>query len=235
MTRPLLLTRPRAQSEAFARDVERLLPGRFAPVLLSPLMEIAFTGSDVELGGIQALLFTSANGVEAFAAACDDRSLPAICVGEMTAASARAAGFAARSAAGDVAALAALAASLWRPDGGPFLHVRGRHAAGDLVGALADRGIAARAVELYEQRACSLDDAARALIAAGAPVVVPLFSPRSARIFAGETAGLDLSALTVVGLSPAAVAPVAAGRRVVAASPGREGMLAALAGLRDGR
>ena len=231
MTRPLLLTRPRAQSEAFAAEAEARLPGRFGPVLVAPLLEIVFVPAALDLAGVEALLFSSANGVEAFAAASPERSLPAFCVGEMTAAAARAHGFAARSADGDVTALAALAAEAWRPGQGPFLHVRGRHAAGDLVGALAARGIPVRAAEISDQVPQPLSPEARVLIATGAATVVPLFSPRTARVFARETAGLDLSAVTVVGLSAAVVAPVEAGRRIVTRSPGRDGMLAALAGL----
>lgn len=229
MTRPLLLTRPRAQSEAFAADVRSALPGRFAPIVISPLLEIVPSASaDVDLAGIGALLFTSANGVDAFAASVPDRSLPALCVGEMTAAAARAHGFRALSADGDVMALAALAAREWHPGLGALLHVRGRHAAGELVGTLIAGGIPARAVELYEQVPRRLSSQAREMIRRGAPAIVPVFSPRTARLFSRETSGLDLSALTVVGLSDAAVAPVSAGRRVVARSPGREGMLEAL-------
>lgn len=231
MTLPLVLTRPAAQSEAFAAELDRRLPGRFAPMLVAPLLEIAPLGGPVDLAGVSGLLFSSANGVEAFAAASPERALPALCVGEMTAAAARAHGFAARSADGDVTALAALAARAWQPGQGPLLHVRGRHAAGDLIGALAARGIPARAAELYDQRPRPLAPAVRAVIAGGAAVVVPLFSPRTARVFARETAELDLSAVTVVGLSAAVVAPVVAGRRLVTRSPGREGMIEALARL----
>lgn len=231
MSRALVLTRPAAQSAAFAAVLEQAMPGRFSPVLLAPLLEIERVASAVDLSGVAGLAFTSANGVEAFAAASPNRDLPALCVGAMTAAAARAAGFEARSAEGDVAALAALAAAWWRPGSGALLHVRGRHAAGDLVGALAARGIPARAAELYDQTRRPLTAEARSLIAAGGEVVVPLFSPRTARVLAAELAGLDLARLIAVGLSEAAVAPVPAGRRIVAPRPGRAGMLAALADL----
>ena len=234
MMLPLLLTRAAAQSAAFAAVLAQRLPGRFAPIVVAPLLEIAPLGVPVELDGVSGLLFSSANGVEAFAAASAERSLPALCVGEMTAAAARARGFAARSADGDVHALAALAAEAWQPGQGPLLHVRGRHAAGDLVGALAARGIPVQAAELYDQVPQPLSPDARALIAAGAAAVVPLFSPRTARVFARETADLDLSAVTVVGLSAAVVAPVEAGRRIVTRSPGRDGMIEALAGVATG-
>lgn len=227
MTRPLILTRPRAQSEAFAAEAARRLPGRFTPIV-APLLEIAFTPRPLDLDGVGFLLFTSANGVEAFAAASPDRSRPALCVGEMTAAAARALGFEARSAAGDVTALAALAASFWKKGDGTMLHVRGRHAAGDLAGALAARGIPVISAELYKQVSRPLADAAHDIIARGEAAVIPLFSPRTARLFAAATADLDLSGVTIVALSEAAAAPLAGARRLVARTPGREGMLEAL-------
>ena len=89
--RTLLLTRPRAQSEAFAAVLAAELPGRFRPVV-SPILEIVPLPAPLDLDGLQGLIFTSANGVEQFAARSPDRSLPAWCVGEMTAAAARRAG-----------------------------------------------------------------------------------------------------------------------------------------------
>ena len=104
------------------------LPGRFRPVV-SPVLEIVPLPAPLDLDGLQGLIFTSANGVEQFAARSPDRSLPAWCVGAMTAAAARRAGFAARSADGDVGDLAALVVAGHRPGAGDFLHLRGAHAA----------------------------------------------------------------------------------------------------------
>jgi uroporphyrinogen-III synthase len=156
-------------------------------------------------------------------------------VGEITAETARRAGFAARSADGDVAALADLVAEGHRP-GGAVLHLRGRHAAGDLVAELAARGIPARAAEIYDQRPCPLAPEARDLLARGDRAVLPVFSPRTARLFAAEAAdaGWDLGAATAVSLGAAADAALAAagvGTRRVAERPTREAMLAALAAL----
>lgn len=233
--RSLLLTRPRAQSEAFAAVLAAELPGRFR-TLVAPLIEIVpVAEAPLDLSGLQGLLFTSSNGVEAFAARTADRSLPALCVGDMTAAAARAAGFAdAASADGDVAAIAALAAAAYRPGAGAFLHVRGRHAAGDLTGRLAAAGIPARAAELYDQRTVDLAPAAASALAAGAVEVVALFSPRSARIFAAQAraAGWPLGGVAFAALSPAVAAALDGlpGRRHVAAAPTRAGMLETLAG-----
>jgi uroporphyrinogen-III synthase len=233
--RTLLLTRPAAQAEAFAAIVEAELPGRFRPVV-SPILAIVPRPAPLDLDGLQGLVFTSANGVEQFAAQCAERGLTAWCVGEMTAAAARRAGFAARSADGAVGDLAALVAAGHRPGAGGFLHLRGTHAAGDLVAMLAARGVPARAAVIYEQAPQPLTGQARALLRAGGIDVVALFSPRTARLFAaaGRGAGWDLSRSVAVSLSAAADAALvglAPGVRRVASAPTRAGMLAELARL----
>lgn len=233
--RTLILTRPRAQSEAFAAALERRLPGRYRAVI-APVIEIIPLPARLDLADVQGLIFTSANGVEQFAALSPERRLPAWCVGDMTAAAARRAGLSARSADGDVAALAALVASAHRPGDGAFLHLRGLHAAGDLTGRLAAAGIPVHAAEIYDQVPCPLSAEARGLLDRGTAEVVSFFSPRSARVFAGQAAaaGWDLGPVTAVSLSRAAddaVASLAPGRRRVAATPTRDGMLALLAAL----
>jgi len=101
------ITRARPGAEVTARRVEAL--GFTA--LVDPLLEIRFLEPTVDLAGIAALAFTSANGVEAFARLSAARDLPVFAVGEATARAARSMGFAEPvSADGDVEALAALIA-----------------------------------------------------------------------------------------------------------------------------
>lgn len=231
----LLLTRPAEQSRAFAEALEAALPGRFAPVI-APLLRIAPAEVTLDLSGAAGLLFSSANGVEQFAARVADRRLPALCVGEMTAEAARRAGFAAESAGGDVVALAALAIARHRPGAGAFVHVRGRHAAGDLIGRLAAAGVPARAAEIYDQVPCPLSDDAGRLFTDGSIRIITLFSPRSAALLAGElrVGAWNLDGVTCVALSAAADAAlsgVTPARRLVAEAPTRAGMIAALGGL----
>ncbi len=231
----LLLMRPREQSEAFAAALEAAVPGRFTPVI-APMTVITPVPVPIDLKQAQGLLFTSANGVEVFAQMCADRSLPALCVGDMTARAAQAAGFEAWSAGGDVAALAGLATARAREGAGDFVHVRGRHAAGDLTGRLDRAGIPARALEIYDQRAGPLPAAACDLLARGGIAVVTAFSPRSAGLFAAQAAaaGWDLGRVTLVALSAAAAEAHAApepGRCLIADEPTRAGMIAALATL----
>ena len=229
----LLLTRPERQSAAFARALEAALPGRFR-VVVAPMTRITPTGAPLDLAGASGILFTSANGVEQFAARGLATSLPAYCVGAMTAAAARAAGLRAEAAGGDVTSLAGLAAARVRPGDGPLVHVRGRHAAGDLIGMLAAAGIPARAAEIYAQEPAPLGAEAAGLFAEGAIEVATQFSPRSAATLAEAIArgGWPVAGLTSVAMSAAAdaaFAGVAPGRRIVAAEPGRAGMIAALA------
>ena len=233
--RTLLLTRPLAQSQAFAAELAERLPGRFRPAI-SPLLDIVPLPGPLDLDGIQGLIFTSANGVEQFASRTAHRSLPVWCVGEMTAAAARQAGFAARSADGEVAGLAALIIAAHRPGAGEFLHVRGAHAAGDLTGRLSRAGVPARGAEIYDQVALPLTAEARELLAAGRIAVITLFSPRTAGLLAtrGKDAGWDLSGTVAVAISAAADAAfgvTAPAERRIAAAPTRAGMLAALAAL----
>ncbi len=220
----LLLTRPLAQSQALARDIARLNPA--TTCLLSPLLEITFTGSLPPLDGFGGLVFTSANGVRGYALAGGTPDLPAFCVGARTAAVAQAAGFAVRSADGDVGDLARLL------DGaqGPFLHVRGGHVAGNL----AARPDVAEVV-LYHQTPVPLTAAATQALAQGQVDGVVLYSPRTADVFVRElgrhtdwrrdsVVPLCLSRNIAERLAGAGLAPAQ-----IAAAPRRDDMQALIA------
>ena len=231
----LLLTRPEAQSREFAAALDAALPGRFT-CLITPLLSITPVPGALDLTGAQGLLFTSANGVAQFAARSAARALPAWCVGAITAEAATRAGLSARSADGDVHALTGLVAAECDPAHGPLVHVRGRHAAGDLAGALAARGFTVRPAEIYDQTPCPVSADAGARLEAGGVDVITLFSPRSAAVLASEARarGWDLSPVTAVSISAAADAALSGpepGARVVTDRPDREGMFAALARL----
>lgn len=146
--------------------------------LAAPLLEVRALPASLDLTGIAAIAFTSAQGVRAFAALADAR-LSAFTVGDATAEAARAAGFSdVQSADGDVAALAALIAEA-RP--GPVLHAGALHPAGDLVGDLIRRGIQARAAALYDTVPA---DAAEALAQLPEIAAILVHSPRAAALLA---------------------------------------------------
>ncbi len=143
----VLVTRPRGEAELFA--VALAMRGHDA--ILAPLIEIALIEDvSVDLSGVQGVLFTSANGVRAFAHAVPDRGLPAFCVGNATANAARAAGFAkVESASGDVETLAALVRERLKPADGALVHAAGTVVAGDLGGSLEAAGFEVCRVRLY--------------------------------------------------------------------------------------
>ncbi|MEM8571175.1 MAG: uroporphyrinogen-III synthase [Pseudomonadota bacterium] len=202
--------------------------------MISPLIRITPIEAEVELAGVGAILFTSANGVEQFARVSRDRSRPAFCVGSMTTTAAREVGFDARSAEGDVEALADLIIARHQPEDGSCLHVRGVHAAGQLVERLETAGIDARSVELYDQAPGVLEEHAAGLLKSGQIDVVTVFSARTATIFHDQVVetGWSLQSVTAVALSAAADAALgelAFKVRRIAPRPGRDGMLDVLA------
>jgi uroporphyrinogen-III synthase len=224
----VLLTRPAEDSRAIAR----ILEAEGVTCLVWPLTRIAPAAALAVPPGIQALLFTSANGVRAFAALSGRRDLPALCVGEATAEAAREAGFGeVRSAGGDARALAGLA----RETGfGRFLHLRGRDAAGDLAGSLRACGREVAEAVVYEAREGGPAPAAVAeALARGTIDLVTVWSPRHAAILARRLAQMParLTATDLLAISPAAALPLeGAGfrRAIVARAPGRAAMLEAL-------
>lgn len=224
---PVLLTRPAPQAERFAAA----LRARFGPglrIVVSPLMAAEMLDADLPLAGARGLVFTSETGVAGFARLSQRRDLPAHCVGRATAEAARAAGLAvATVAAGDAAALTAALAGAE----GPLLWPRGKDAAVDLRAALAPMEV--RAAVVYRQAPCPATAEARALLAGAAPVALPLFSPRSARLVAAALP--DRRAPLLLAAMSEAVATAATelnpARCVVAASPDAAAMIAALAAL----
>jgi uroporphyrinogen-III synthase len=152
-----------------------------------------------------ALILTSETGAEAaghLRAAGTPLPETAFCVGPRTTDTARTAGFQAISADGDVHALAALIRAA-HPQG-PLLHIRGEDVAGNLAETLTNSGIETHSAILYAQRPCPLSPAALTLLQAEDPVLVPLFSPRSAQILAQALPPDATAPLWIVAISPAA-------------------------------
>lgn len=204
----ILVTRPRGEADLFA--VALAMRGHDAVV--APLLDIVVDDAPpLDLSGVQAVLFTSANGVRAFAHTQKSRELKAFCVGDATAAAARNAGFGAvESASGDVETLAALVQKRLDPKDGTLIHATGTAVAGDLAGVLGGEGFDVRRVQLYRaDTATKLPDDAAEALRSGRIDVVTFFSPRTAEIFARlvRDAGLDdkLAQVTALALAPSAL------------------------------
>lgn len=177
-----LITRP----EEDAAPLADALTAKNVEVSVEPLLVIRVLDDvEIDLDGVQALLFTSANGVRAFAARSARRDIGVLTVGDASAAAARAAGFAhVESAAGDVADLVRLVKARLDPKSGALFHAAGSVVAGDLAGKLAEAGYTLRRVTLYEAKpAESLSPEILAALGARDIDVVLFFSPRTAATF----------------------------------------------------
>jgi uroporphyrinogen-III synthase len=233
----LLVTRPAADSAALAA----LLETRGHSVVIDPMLEVRpVEGTPPALDGVTGLLFTSTNGVRAFAAVSGRRDLAVFAVGDRTAEAARQAGFAVvESADGDVEALARLVQAKRMPKDGALLHVSGTVRAGNLAETLGAAGYSVRHAALYEAvAATALGEASRASIADGSLDGVLLFSPRTAKQFVDliEAAGLAGAAARLQAwcLSRAvadALAPLPLAALHVAETPTQASLLATLAPL----
>ncbi len=182
----LLLTRPEAASRQFLTALEDAGLSGFRTIV-SPLIGIEVTGPLPDLEGVGGAIFTSANGVRAYEKLGGPVLPLCFTVGDATAEAARKAGFAPKSAGGDAAALVGLI--IKEAPGVPLVHFRGTHARGAVAERLRGAGLSAREAVIYDQPAQELSAGAKAALQGDAPVIVPLFSPRSAAQFAGGARG----------------------------------------------
>ena len=199
--------------------------------VVAPLITIAPRTFDTKIEDIQALLFTSAAGVRAFAAATPARDAAVLTVGLETARAARSAGFARVTAAGGSAdALANLAVSTLEPKAGKVIHISGAHVAGDIAGALAAHGFETERRIAYEAVA-----APQLPAELQQPCDIILFhSARAAAIFASfgapyadQTMAACLSAAVAHAAVNSPLGPVSWRGVIVSPAPRDEALVAA--------
>ncbi|HYD29857.1 MAG TPA: uroporphyrinogen-III synthase [Azospirillaceae bacterium] len=244
----VLLTRPQDDSESLAAT----LAARGWEALIEPMLDIVWLDGPIpDSAASQALLFTSANGVRAFARRSAARDMPVLTVGRASADAARACGFIdVTSADGDADALARLVCERCDPARGPLLHVAGTVTAGDLSGLLTARGFTVERAVLYEARtAASLSAGAMAALTNDQIAAVLFFSPRTARTFVRLLADAGLAGRTQATVALCLSKAVANAARTspdnqpgetyawrdvqVAEQPDLGALLALLEGLRD--
>jgi uroporphyrinogen-III synthase len=229
----VLLTRPLEDSRALAETLE----AEGIDPLIWPLTRIVPTVTELKLPFTTgALLFTSANGVRALAALTGRRDLPAFCVGKTTAEAARKAGFRdCFPAGGDARALAELAR---RSGIREFFHPRGRDAAGDLKGWLAETGQRVTEAVLYRAEETGPPPApVAAALARGTVELVTIWSRRGAAILArhfsnpGASTEAKLDNTRLLAISATAAEPLEVSgfhRILLAEAPDATAMLAAI-------
>jgi uroporphyrinogen-III synthase len=215
----LLLTRPRAVSEVFAQQVQDAVGP--LQILIAPLIEIEFLEIDA-VPNAQTIIFTSRNGVLAWERAELPTTAQCYCVGQVTADAAHALGFEVHVSGGTVEHLVDDLKNA--APAGKILHVHGEHTRGNLVERLIASGLNACGLIAYEQHLLELSHDAQTLLLGGAPVIVPLFSPRTAAQFAKT--GPYGSQVDVIAISNSA-AQACPGAHV-APSPNVDGMITAI-------
>ncbi len=182
-----------AQSAAYAAELQQVFAGKVT-IVQSPLQDIVPLKTAISLKDVHHLLFTSANGVRVFCDLSERRDIPCLCVGDKTAAVARALGLEAVSAGGNVQDLAALMRKYDHADDGQFLYLHGQHTAREIPGKIRD-------IVIYDQIGCELTKTAKSALTDHAPVLVPLFSPRSADLFMQQISGLTMRNSSAICLS----------------------------------
>ncbi|MEP4035101.1 uroporphyrinogen-III synthase [Pseudophaeobacter sp.] len=197
----LLMTRPRQASQHFVAQLPLELQAQIT-VIYAPLMQITPLNTEIDFQGYTGLIFTSANGVAAAGEA--PVPLPAFCVGQRTTAAAEQAGWQAQLCGGSATELVTYLCKV-KP-AAPLLHLHGRHTRGDIAQTLTAAGLPCEGQVVYEQQLLSPSGEMKQKIIEQTSVIVPLFSPRTARHFA--SLGLDQVNLSLIALSQAVAAEV---------------------------
>ncbi len=228
---PVLLTRPREQGESFARKLTRRLGSRVRPVI-APLMAPEYLSPPAPEGPFAAVIFTSAHGVEGAVRLGVELPRLAYCVGRSTAAAATRAGFEARSANGNAEDL--VAAVRKQAPNGRLLYIRGVDTSGDVANTLINQGFQTVSLQVYLQKPIPFLRESTDLLCQTVPVVLPLFSPRSARLFRDALPSDARADLHIVAMSEAvaqAAADIPHSALMVARNPDAPGMLDAVESL----
>lgn len=145
--RRVWITRARPGADATAERVRAL----GLEAVVEPLLKVQPLQAQIDLAGVSAIVFTSANAVEAFASVSAERALRVFAVGDATATAAKARGFSrVLSAQGDVTALAVALRSRRRELPGALLYPAAAEPARDLGDLLSADGLTVRQVALYE-------------------------------------------------------------------------------------
>jgi uroporphyrinogen-III synthase len=227
---PLKVWITRAEPGASA-TAERVRALGHVPLVVPLLVVEPERPAAIDLAGVAALAFTSANGVRAFVARSPERALPVYAVGSATAEAARAGGFQrVEHFDGDVGDLADGLVAHAAQIGGVVLHPGAAELAGDLAGAVAERGVVVSRLTLYRTIPAALGPGHLAALAQADAALV--HSPKGGAALAVVLRSNPRSGLKVFAISEAALRPLhglpLAGR-MAAARPRETDLLALLA------
>ena len=198
-----------------------------------PLNRIAFCDGPIAVPqGTEALVFTSTNGVRAFAAKTDARDLPVICVGERTTAQAKQAGFREASVGGKSAG--ELLHALPRLPYRRLFYARGRDVSTDLKAGLPPDFTLFEQVVYAAEPAGPPESKVAEALANGRIAVITIWSRRNAQVleqYLTNSSHPRPETVKLAAISGNAAEPLAkAGFRAVltAPSPDADGMMSAI-------
>ena len=177
----LLLTRPMVGSNAFWTELQGETRQVLKPIF-SPLTKIVPIVQNSEISG--SVIFSSVNGVEN---SPKGNGRKAYCVGTTTTKAALLAGWRAVQS-GETADQ--LVADLMKlSDIAPLTHLSGVHTRGNISERLSEAGHFTHRLAVYDQEICALSGQAHEALVSNFPLLVPLFSPRTAQSFRGQVKG----------------------------------------------
>lgn len=195
-------------------------------VCAAPLLQLTYLPVQSAPSANDYLIFTSRNGVSAFARAHKDRDWPCLCVGDATADAALAAGFvqvhSARGRADDIIA--------WLVDNidhdASLYHVSNSHPRGDIIERLTAQGFSkARRQVYYNSQIITIDPRATPC----RDDIILLYSPMAATSLAALD--LDMRDMSIISLSMAVDAALGhkpCKRRLIAEHPTEDSLFAHL-------
>ena len=198
----ILLTRPCDQARSFAEALT-LRGVAVQNIVIDPILKIEAVAAPFDFAPIQGLLITSANAVAHLPADLVGSNLPAYCVGEATTRAAIKRGLTARHMAATAQGLCA-AVGRENPTG-PLLYLRGAHTTLDIARHFQGTRINLQNLVTYQQIEQTLKHETYQMLQSAGRVILPIFSPRSARLLCGLD--LDWTGHIAVAISQAVSEP----------------------------
>lgn len=193
---PLLLTRPRKAANRFA-ELWRTRMGADAPIIIAPIVAICPVAHALAEG---TPIFTSSHAITPDLG--NGRQARAWCVGARTAEAASAQGYHPQNASGTSDDL--VKQIIASGDHGPFVHYRGQESRGEVAQKLQNAGLNCAEIITYTQKGLPLEQEANDLLTKTGPILVPIFSPRSAQRLSEALRPLIIMAdIQLAALSPA--------------------------------
>lgn len=231
MATTILITRPEPAASGFAEKLRNRL-GDAVRIVISPVLRIEhlpFSLDNIAAG--DTLVLTSAQALPALTGKAKGQTC--YCVGPATTEAAAHAGFNAIDTGGTAEHLVRrLLAD--RPSGN-LLYLRGEHVASDLAKTLPEAGIETDERVVYRQLPQPLGPSALSRLEGANPLIVPLFSPRSARLFLDAAPGPAPLHIAAISGNTANVIPSGRAASIhIAATPTAGAMLDLIEDLASG-